>query len=191
MKRANALAPIAALSLVSAQAAAAQQACIPATDLADTVTYAVPLAYDATRSACDAQFKASGFMKNDGVSFVDRFRARQDTAWPAARRVLTLFATSMSNGEDAPDPAMSEAIANMPDDALRPFVDALATQKLSEEIKPDTCGKIERVMSLLSPLPVENVSGLATLIVELAGVEKPSICASKPVAGARAKAKPK
>ena len=194
MKRAFILAPIATLALVSAQTAAAQQSCVAAKDLTDTITYAMPLAYDATRTACDARLRSDGFLKTGGVTFVNRFRAKQDTAWPGARRVLTQFAMGGAGNEEASDPAMIDAMTKMPDDALRPFVDALASQKLSEEIKPETCSKIERVMALISPLPVENVSGLATLLFELTGVENPSICAAPGAGGAArpaAKAKPK
>lgn len=182
MKSAFILATIATLALANAQTAAAQQSCVAAKDLTDTITYAMPIAYDATRTACDARLKSDSFLKTDGVRFIDRFRAKQDTAWPGARRVLTQFATGAASREGSGDASMTEAITTMPDDALRPFVDALASQKLAEEIKPATCSKIERVMALISPLPAENVSGLATLLFELAGVDNPSICAA-PVTG--------
>jgi hypothetical protein len=156
----------------------------------------MPIAYDATRSACEARLKSDGFLKTGGIAFIDRFRARQNAAWPGARRVLTQFAAGATSGEGQGDPAMTDAITTMPDEALRPFVDALAAQKLAEEIKPATCSQIERVMSLISPLPVESVSGLATLLFELAGVDNPAICAAgdgsavaRPTAKAKAKAK--
>jgi hypothetical protein len=71
---------------------------------------------------------------------------------------------------------MSAIVANLPDDALRPFVDALVGQMIAKEIKGDSCGKIERMLELVSPLPTENVGGLIAFIAEVAEIKDPPIC---------------
>jgi hypothetical protein len=71
---------------------------------------------------------------------------------------------------------MGAMLAALPEDALRPFVDALVGQMIAGEIKPDSCGKIERGLELLSPLPAENVGGLVAFIVELSNRKSPPIC---------------
>jgi len=64
----------------------------------------------------------------------------------------------------------------MPEKQLRPFVDGLVTQMIAGEIKPKTCGKIERGLELLSPLPVDNTAQLMTFVAELAELKDPAIC---------------
>jgi len=49
---------------------------------------------------------------------------------------------------------------------------------IAKEIKPDSCGKIERGLELLSPLPVDNVAGLMTFIAELADLKNPPVCST-------------
>ena len=60
--------------------------------------------------------------------------------------------------------------------ALVAFVDAILAQKLGESIKPADCGKIERAMELLSPLPPENLGGLLTFVMDVTGNRQPAVC---------------
>ncbi len=161
-------------ALVQGQAAQAQAVCVAPADLDDAVVYSMPLAYDAAQAACADEFAADGFMRQGGAAFADGFRARQDAAWPGAFRMLKVFMAKGDEGSGSEE--VLSLLSSMPDGSLRPFVDAIITQKLVEEIKPDTCGKIERAVELISPLPVENVSGLVTFIVEQSGMKNPEVC---------------
>lgn len=184
------IAPVLAFAaLTSAQAAQAaqQQACVNAADLADTVVYAMPIAFDASRSACANRLSQRGFMATRGKEFVAKFRARQDAAWPGAFRMLQTFMARDADSASASGMDMNAMLATMPQDALRPFVDAFVGQMIAQEIKGDSCNKIERGVELLSPLPVDNVGGLFAFIAEVADLKNPPICTS-PTAGA-AKAK--
>ena len=168
-------------ALASATAAQAQQqACVQPADLADAVVYAMPVAYDAARTTCGDRFAASGFIAREGDAYIVTFRAGQDKAWPGAFRFLKTFMDQGGAGKDADMAAM---ISALPEDALRPFVDALVGQMIADEIKPDSCGKIERGIELLSPLPGENIGGLVAFIVELTDMKNPPVC------GAATKAK--
>ncbi|MEL7197167.1 MAG: hypothetical protein AAGL10_02535 [Pseudomonadota bacterium] len=175
------IAPALALAaLGTGQTAQAQQSCIAPEDVTDMVTYIVPLAFDAAMQTCDAQYEASGFMKTKGDAFADRFRAKQDAAWPGAYRLgkqmMATRAAERAGEGDAADAGMIELIDQMPDDQVRPFVDGFIQQVISSEIKPDTCSNIERGLALLSPLPVENTSGLVTFVLQMTGVKDPQIC---------------
>ncbi|MEE4315470.1 MAG: hypothetical protein V2I74_00650 [Erythrobacter sp.] len=171
-----------ALALValatSHTAQAQQQACVAAADLGDTVLYAMPIAYDAVSTSCARQFKADGFMARGGDTFINNFRARQDSAWPGAFRLLKTFMARESSEAGGSDADMTAMIAALPEESLRPFVDGLVGQMIAKEIKPDSCSKIERGLELLSPLPVDNVAGLMTFIAELADIKNPPICAT-------------
>ncbi|MEE4200567.1 hypothetical protein [Erythrobacter sp.] len=172
--RANALALAGLVALAGAQPAQAQQPiCVQSADLSDTVTYALPLAYDAAMRSCAASYGADSFMRTGAPAFVEGFRALQDDSWPGTFRFLRTFMAAEASGGD---PAINAMIATLPEENLRPFVDGLVVQMIGGEIKPDSCGAIERGMELLSPLPAQNVAGLATFIAELADVDNPPIC---------------
>jgi hypothetical protein len=174
---------LAVLALATATTAQAQQqACVAPADLGDTVLYAMPLAYDAVSTACKRELKADGFMARDGDTFIAKFRDQQNKAWPGAFRLLKTFMAKDAGAAAGSGADMSAMIAALPEESLRPFVDGLVGQMIAGEIKPDSCGKIERGMELISPLPVENVAGLMTFIMELAEIKEPAICGAAPAA---------
>lgn len=173
------IAPALALTaLASATAAQAQQQpCVNPADLSDAVVYVMPVAFDAAKTVCGASLAKGGFMAREGDAYIAQFRDGQAKAWPGAFRFLKTFMEQGGAGTAAGDADMAAMLSAMPADALRPFVDALVGQMIAGEIKSDSCGKIERGLELLSPLPRENMGGLAAFVVELSGVKNPSVCA--------------
>ena len=118
-------------------------------------------------------------MRSESAEFADRFREKQDAAWPGTFRLLQVFMNQRAGENGEGDAAMSAMISAMPEEQLRPFVDALITQMIAGEIKPKTCGDIENILELIAPLPVENISGLATLIMEMVELDDPAICSAE------------
>ncbi|NCP13206.1 MAG: hypothetical protein GW858_03455 [Sphingomonadales bacterium] len=172
------IAPALALAaLATSQTAVAQaQVCVSSADLSDAVVYAMPIAYDATRTACANRLSATGFMVTGGDAYIGQFRAGQNQAWPGAFRVLKTFMASDSAAESGAPMEMDAMLSAMPEESLRPFVDALVGQMIAEEIKGDTCDKIERGLELISPLPTGNVGGLVAFIAEMTELKSPPIC---------------
>jgi hypothetical protein len=182
------IAPALALAaLATAHTAQAQQkACVAPADLSDAVVYAMPIAYDAARTSCANRLSANGFMARRGESYIAPFRAGQSKAWPGAFRFLKTFMEQDAAAGEAGGMDMKAMLSAMPEDSLRPFVDALVGQMIAEQIKGDSCGKIERGLELLSPLPSENVGGLIAFVVELADLKNPPVCtAPAPARAAR------
>jgi hypothetical protein len=171
---------IAGAALLGAQAAQAQTACVEPADLDDTIRYAMPTLYEAAMASCGDQYSPTGFMKTQGPAFADGFRALQSEAWPGTLRVIQLFAARGGEAGDAANPQeaeqMAALIAALPEDALRPFLDAMVLELVSGEIKPESCASIERGIELIAPLPPRNVSGLVAFIAEQAKVDNPPIC---------------
>lgn len=177
------IAPVLALAaLTSAQTAQAQQqACVAQKDLSDAVVYAMPIAYDAARTACANRFTKSGFIATRGDAFIGTFRAAQDKSWPGAFRMLKVFMADEGTGEDGASASdMAPMLEGLPEEALRPFVDAMVGQEIAKQIKGDSCAKIERGVELLSPLPTDNVGGLVAFVADLADIKSPAICAAAP-----------
>jgi hypothetical protein len=174
------LAPaLAFAALASAQTAhAQQQACVAPADLGDAVVYAMPIAFDAARNACANRLSRDGFMAKGGEAFIANFRSQQNAAWPGAFRLLKTFMADESR--EGSDVDINALVAALPEESLRPFVDGMVGQMIAQEIKGDSCGKIERGLELISPLPTENVGGLFAFIAEMAELKKPLICAVTP-----------
>ena len=174
------LAPALAFSaLASATAAQAQQqGCVTPAEVSDAVVYAMPIAYDAARTACANRLSKNGFMATQGEAFVAPFRADQTRAWPGAFRFLKTFMQQDSEAQEQGDIDMQALLSAMPEDAVRPFVDAFIGQWMANEIKGDSCGRIERGMELVSPLPSENLGNLIAFVVEITGIDKPPVCAA-------------
>ena len=173
------IAPVIALAaLASAQTAQAQaQTCVAPADLSDAVVYAMPIAFDAARTACANRLTRSGFMATQGDAYIVQFRSQQDKAWPGAFRMMKTFLAEQNKaGKDASSADIGPMIANMPESALRPFLDALVGQMIAEEIKPDSCAKIERGLELLSPLPTDKVGGLVTFLLEVTDTKSAGLC---------------
>jgi hypothetical protein len=178
---------LALTALATAQAAQAQPACVAAEDIGDTLLYTIPIAYDAVRTSCQRELKPDGFLARKGDAFIATFRARQNSAWPGALRFLKTFLVRDGNAKakDGSDADIATIITSLPEASLRPFVDALLGQMIANEIKPNSCGTIERGIELLSPLPVDNVAGLLTFILEVAEIKNPQICKAAPARPAR------
>ncbi len=172
------IAPALALAALatSQTALAQQQACVVSADLSDAVVYAMPIAFDATRNACANRLTRDGFMATQGDTYIAPFRTGQDEAWPGAFRFLKTFMDQDKSGDSGTGADMGAMLGSMPEEALRPFVDALVGQMIAAEIKGDTCGQIERGLELLSPLPTENIGGLIAFLVELTDMKNPPIC---------------
>lgn len=171
-------------ALASATAAQAQQQpCVNPADLADAIVYVMPAAFDATRTACGKELAADGFIAREGDAYIAPFRAGQDKVWPGAFRFLKTFMDKGAAGQGSKSKDMEAMISALPEDALRPFVDALVGQMIAGEIKPDSCTKIERGMELLAPLPGENLGGLIAFIVEMANLKNPPVCTAAQAAG--------
>ncbi len=176
------IAPMIALAaLTSAQAAQAQQqGCAAPADVSDAAVYAMPIAFDAARTVCANRLSRSGFMATKAEAFVAPFRAGQNKAWSGAFRLLKIVMAQKNAGEEAGGMDIGAMLSTMPESAVRPFVDELVGQMIAEEIKPDACGKIERGLELISPMPTENVGGLIALLVEVSDVNTPPVCTAAP-----------
>ncbi len=171
--RKAAIAVLAGIGLLQAPVAFAQD-CIAKQDLTDATIYAVPVLIEGFQATCSAHLAPNGFFAKKGKAFVAPYAAMQADRWPGTMRAVMAFATK--GGKQADDAGMTEIFQSMPPETLRPFVDAILSQKFGESLKPSDCGKVERAMELLAPLPPENVGGLLTFVLDMTGAKEPSIC---------------
>ena len=159
-------------ALISSQASA--QACISEAQIESMSIYAVPLIVEGVGAKCERQLAGEGFLARSGTDFSAPYLALQDAAWPDAKAGFLIFASKEPQVEG--DTTDADLLRILPDEALRPLFDVIITQKISEGVKPKDCGRIERVLELLAPLPPENTGGLVALLFEIVGAKDPEIC---------------
>ncbi|TCJ39230.1 hypothetical protein [Parafrankia sp. BMG5.11] len=163
MNKIAALAALAVLAMpASAHAAkvASAKSQIKPESAQAAVRYALPHLLSGVRATCASRLSANGYLATNGAALQQRFAQGADSAWPAARQALL----EMGAKEKAD---MAGMFAQMPDSALKPFVDAMITTMVGTELKADDCPDIERGLQLLAPLPPENIAGLAGFIFEM------------------------
>jgi hypothetical protein len=164
------LAMLALATSASAQTAATP--CVTEAEISAMIRYAMPEAIAASRVSCAGRLTPTGFLATGGDDLQMRYAVGKDAAWPAAKTALLKIA----GGSEDQDIA---SLAELPDEAVRPLVDALIQQKLVESIKPDSCSSIERMAKALSPLEPSEFGELAGVIASLAlKDEKPRVCAA-------------
>lgn len=161
------LATAAALALPAT--ASAQQQCITEQELSALVVYGVPLALEAAQTSCGPSLSANGFMATGGQMMLQRYSALGDATWPTAFRAFSKFA-----GSD--DKETFTMMREMPEAAIRPFIDELLTGMIASEIGADDCHKVERIAEALAVLEPAEAGNLVAVIASVAELDNPSVC---------------
>jgi hypothetical protein len=170
---------LAALGTLSHSAAFAQD-CIPQEDVRDGIIYAMPLALDAAQTKCGDTLAADGFLLGNSADFKARFSTQQDSAWPGALRLISAFAERGRAPGGNRNSDFADMFTSLPEDAIRPFVDAIVLQEIAKVIPLKECVNIERGLALMEPMPAENIGNLAAFLFEMSGVKNPDICPYDP-----------
>ncbi len=165
-------AALAMLALSQPQMGMAQD-CVQEADIADAAIYAMPAMVSAIETKCASQLSADGYFATEGSALKERYSVLSTDAWPGASRLINVFASS---GKDSNGKQVASMLDYMPEEAMRPFLNAMIEQELAKEIPLKECTNIERGFELVAPLPPENVGALLGFVMRMAGVDKPSIC---------------
>jgi hypothetical protein len=95
--------------------------------------------------------------------------------WPKARSALfKLLGGSANGGREGLD-----ALSTLPDDAVRPLVDALIVQETSPKIALRNCGRIERVIEVMAPIDPEVAGTLIGLLVGFTDSDRLPVCPAR------------
>lgn len=169
-----------AASLVTALpgvAQAAQEApCLTPAEFSALSSYALPSLITGVAARCTTTLPANAYLTRSGAQLSQRYAARKQAAWPGARAAF--LKVSGGNAE------VSQLFTAMPDEALQPMVDGLISGMIGQKLPTERCGSIDRLASLLAPLPPENTVELIALAVGLGSksgkgrVGQFSICAA-------------
>jgi len=148
---------IALLSATSLQAATPQQ-CIPPETAESLLTYVLPGALGALRTKCTASLPSNAALLQADSAQVQKYEAASAAAWPKAAPAIKILV-----GQEFP--------ADIEMDAFRPFIDSMLPAMLVQEINAKDCPTIDKVYSLLEPVPAANLATLTIMLAQLGSDE--------------------
>lgn len=146
-------------------AATAQQACVTEAEASAIAIYSMPGLIQAVRLRCDNQLASNGYLAQRGNNLLGRFAPIQTRVWPQAKSGLLKILA----GKAGPSQGRMnlDAVAGLPDNAVRPLVDALIVQEASAKIATGNCSRLERVIEFVAPIDPEMAGGLLGAIAGL------------------------
>jgi hypothetical protein len=140
----------AALGATTAQAATP---CLSEPEAEALMITLLPDVINAAGTACAASLPPQATLRGGLPALIGRYRAEAPTVWPQARTAL--------------GKVMGEEMKGVDPELMRPLIGAMMAPMLAKEIKPADCPKVDRVVSLLSPLPARNTAGILVLLFTL------------------------
>ncbi|MDR6788562.1 hypothetical protein J2Y58_001922 [Sphingomonas sp. BE138] len=156
MKRSAALA--ACVAMLTASAASAQAPCLSAADAESIALVAMPdIIRDAGR-VC-ASLPASSLLRRQSGAFLDKYDREADRAWPAARTAIAKLS----------DPAVELLLLS---DYARPMLTSIFAPQITGRIQPADCPTLDRLVTLLEPLPPRNTAGIVVATLQYLKSEK-------------------
>jgi hypothetical protein len=158
MKRAIRLAAAAALlgigASASAQTALRAEACVTPPAAEALFLTVAPDALRRVGQLCAASLPPSALLRRQPGNLIGRYAAESEAAWPRARAALGSIA--------------GDASEMLNSDLARPLLTTLVGELLAKEVNPADCPVIDRILTLVEPLPPRNAAALVVTIVQLA-----------------------
>lgn len=155
-------------AIAQVQATAPAKPCVSEQEVSALVIYAAPSLIQGVSLRCEKSLSTSGFLATQGAALAGKFAKRQVEVWPTAK-------TAMLKLMDKPEEA--KLVQQLPDEAVRPLFGPVVSQMLIRDLKPGDCGKIERGLRILAPLPVESIGEISGFILGMAPATKgPKVC---------------
>ena len=155
-------------------AAEAQQTCVTEAEVGAIAIYSVPNLVQAMRLRCGSELSASGYIARRGDALSGRYAALQPRVWPRAKTGMLKILGAQSRAAEGRQ--MLDSIGTLPDEAVRPLVDAWIVQETSARISVRNCQRIEWVVEAVAPIDPEVAGGLIGAIFGLVDPDKMPVC---------------
>ena len=150
---------LAAALLCVALPVQASAACLTSAEAESIALVAMPDLIRQTGQICAATLPATSLVRRPQSAFLQRYDAAADAAWPAAKLAVVKLS----------DPAMEMLLQS---DFARPMLTSLLVPLLVGRIATNDCGTIDRLVSLLEPLPPRNTAGIVVTTLQYLKAEK-------------------
>lgn len=176
LKRTPALLAAAALAaLIPAQVQAqAAKACLTEREVAQMAIYSLPAVVEGVRGKCSARLSKTGFLATRGDTFAQKYAALQGESWPVAKSAILKYVGGKPGAAMANDPIAM--FAALPDESVRPLVDAMIAQKVGEAVRPEHCGSVERGMQLASVMNPRDSGAMIGFVLAMTKPKNTPIC---------------
>lgn len=165
---------VAAALVLQPIAASAQTACVTEAEVSAIAIYSVPSLVQALRLRCGNELSTNGYIARRGDTLSGRYTALQPRVWPRAKAGMLKILGARSEGTQGRQ--MLDTVGALPDEAVRPLVDAWIVQETSARIPVKNCQRVEWVVEALAPVEPEIAGGLIGALVGLADQDKMPVC---------------
>jgi hypothetical protein len=155
-------------------AAQAQPICVTEAEVSAIAIYSVPSLVQAMRLRCGSALSASGYIARRGDALSGRYAGLQPRVWSRAKSGMLKILGAQSSA--AQGRQMLDSLGGLPDEAVRPLVDAWIVQETSARIPVRNCQRLEWVVEALAPVDPEVAGGLIGAIVGLVDPDKVPVC---------------
>ncbi len=153
-----------ALTIQPTVARAEESSCLTSKQAGSLAGYALPSVISGAAKRCSATLTDTSFLKTDGPALAERYAARKDATWPAAKTAFL----AMSKGNEG----AGKIFSSLPDSSLREMVDVVFEGMVAQQIPVDDCDKIDNFVRILAPLPPKNTAELVVLLIGLSTASK-------------------
>jgi hypothetical protein len=155
-------------------AASAQTACVTEAEVGAVAIYSVPSLIQAMRLKCGAELSSSGYLARRGDALASRYTALQTRVWPRAKTGMLKVLDSKSAGGQGRE--LMSTVGTLPDNAVRPLVDAWIVQEASAKIPAKNCQRLEWVIEAMAPIDPEVAGGVLGALVGLVNPDELPVC---------------
>ena len=167
-------AAVAAALTLQPVAASAQLACVTEAEVSAVAIYSVPSLIEAMRLKCGGELSSSGYLARRGHALAGRYAALQPRVWPRAKSgMLKVLGRQSGAGQGR---ELLSTVGTLPDNAVRPLVDAWIVQETSAKIPAANCRRIEWVIEAMAPIDPELAGGVLGAIVGLVDPDEMPVC---------------
>ena len=145
------------LALVSAPAAA-QRPCVTDAEAQAFASVAMPEIIRETGRTC-AALPANSLVRRQSGTFLAKYDAEADRAWPVARTAIVKLS----------DPAIDLLLRS---EYARPLITSLLVPQIVGRIAVADCPMIDRLVTLMEPLPARHTAGIVVTALRYLKAEK-------------------
>ena len=160
------------LLLAAALASPAQppRPCLTAPEAEAVTLVALPEVLRQAGVACATALPATALLRQTASPLLGRYDAEADRAWPAARAAIVKLSDPQA------DALLGSAFA-------RPLLTSLVAPLIVGRIATKDCPTVDRLVTLLAPLPPRNTAGVIVTTLGYLAAQKPAPGGKSPIAG--------
>jgi hypothetical protein len=129
--------------------------CIEPREMEGLVAYFLPEVINEVSKNCSAHLPSDSYARTRLPHLAEQLTTAKAASWPVAKAAFL----KMAKPEDA------KTMGELPDEALRPMVDAVMVRQISIPVTAPVCGDVNDISEALAPLTAEQTVHLLSAIL--------------------------